>query len=107
MTSGNRRFRQRCSIFRWLLAAWPTYPREWRFDGVDLAGLRSIIHVLEAAPNGRHHEQRCFVRASEHTGETAAVEVDCLQHFAAFADTDAALIRHVAVPDGSFGVDAD
>src|SRR5207247_8138899 len=72
-----------------------------------LAGLRPVGHVLRAPPLGRHQEERLPARATEHAGETAAVEVDRLQHLATRADPHAALVGDVPVPGGSFPVEAD
>src|SRR4029077_8028046 len=58
-------------------------------------------------PFGREDVEGLSVGAAERAGEPAAVEVDCVEDVAAFAYADAALVRHVGVPDGFFGVDAD
>ena len=39
--------------------------------------------------------------------QKAAVELDMLQHFAAFANADAPLVGHVGEPDSAFRIDAD
>ncbi len=85
----------------------PTGVRCRRLSGEHLACAWRFGHGRRAAPLGRHHEQGSVVHATEHTGEAAAVEVNGLQHLAALADAHATLVGNVAVPDGSFGVEAN
>src|SRR5262249_8805028 len=75
----------------------------------DLSGPRPrhLGNLLYATPLRDDQEQRPLVRASECAGETAAVEVDGLQHSATFADAYATLVGNVSVPDGVVRIDAD
>ena len=57
-------------------------------------------------PRGDDVETR-GAAATEHAGEAAAVEGDGVEHLAALGDPDAALVRHVGVPGGAVGVEAD
>src|SRR3954469_16322434 len=81
--------------------------RRRRLDGEHLAGTRTLADALRAVPVLRHQEQGSPIRATEHAGEAAAVEIDPLQHLAALGDADATLVRDVGVPDGCLRVDAD
>src|SRR3954466_12025269 len=81
--------------------------RRRRLDGEHLAGTRTLADVLRAIPLLRHQEQGSPIRATEHAGEAAAVEIDPLQHLAALGDADAAPVRDVGVPDGSLSVHAE
>ena len=78
----------------WTSAAstWPVRPP------LMLSGPRHSLTVMNSVRRSG---------AAEHAGEAAAVELDRLQHLAAFADAHAALVRDVGVPDGALGVEAD
>src|SRR6266511_2064240 len=65
-----------------------------------------VIHVLDAAPLGGHHEECCSVRPPEHAGVAGAIELDPLQHLAAFANPCAGVVSHWC-PDCAFGVETD
>jgi len=69
--------------------------------------LRNFRHFLHTTPLCRNHEQRSFVRASEHTSKAAPISVDRLQHLTTFADAHATLIGNVRIPDATVGVDAN
>jgi hypothetical protein len=58
-------------------------------------------------PSGGYDREGSPLVASQHTGEAAAVNVDGLQHLAAFADIDLALVGNVGKPHAAFGVDVD
>jgi len=64
-------------------------------------------HLLHPPPLRRDDEQRATIRPTQHAGEAPAVELDGLQHFAAFAHAHAALVRHVGIPDRALGIEAD
>src|SRR5262249_10077339 len=64
-------------------------------------------NLIHAEPFRRENEQRFPVATAKHACETAAISVDCLQHFATFADTDTALVRNVCVPDSALSIEAD
>ena len=87
----------------------PPDTRCGRVDSQDLSGprLRNLGDLLHATPLRQDHEQRTLVRASERAGETAAVELDRLQHCPSFADTYATLVGYVSVPAGVLRIDAD
>ena len=63
--------------------------------------------MLHATPLRRDQEQGSVAGAPEHAGETAAIDVDCLQHLTTFADAHAAFVGNVCVPNGVVCVDAD
>src|SRR5215218_1692252 len=85
----------------------PAGGRCGRLGRQHLAGSWLGEHALWTVPLGRDHEQSSSVCPSECAGEAAAVELDRLQHLAAFADADAALVGDVAVPHCAVGVEAD
>src|SRR5215813_9904636 len=68
---------------------------------------RNFGNLIHAEPFRRENEQRFPVATAKHACETAAISVDCLQHFATFADTDTALVRNVCVPDSALSIEAD
>src|SRR6059058_6015881 len=76
-------------------------------NGQHLAGSGSTRLAGGGGPLGSYEEQRSAVRTPEHAGEAAAVQFDGLQNLPAFADAPAALVGHVRIPDGAFGVEAD
>src|SRR5215211_5582585 len=85
----------------------PTGARTGRRGGQQLPGYFPSGRAHYATPLLRHHEQGRSVDPAQHTGEAAAVEVDRVQHLAAFTNTHAPLVRDVRVPDGAFGVEAN
>src|SRR6185437_16394400 len=86
----------------------PASPRNLDVDGQDLAAAgRDHLGFGHTPPFGGHDEQRSPCRAAEGAGETAAIQVDGLQHGAARSDTHAPPVRHIGVPDGIMSVGAD
>src|SRR5207249_11899218 len=67
----------------------------------------ALRRVGRAAPDVRGDEQRPPFLTAEDAREAAAVEVDHLGDLATFADTSAALVRDVRVPDRVLGIEAD
>src|SRR5215207_10538024 len=70
----------------------PTDAPRRRLGGEYLAHSPAAARVLGAAPLVHGHEQRSPIRAAEDAGETAAVQVDHLEHLAALAHAHAALV---------------
>src|SRR5262249_58969134 len=68
------------------------------------ARLRNLGNLTHAPPLGRDHEQGFVACASEHARETTAVKIGGLHHVAAFANTEAALVGNVSVPNAPVGV---
>src|SRR5262245_13567672 len=91
----------------WFL--WPPGTWSGRFDGDHLSGSRSrnLWNFIHATPLRCYYEQRFLVGAAEHAREAAAINIDCLQHLATFADTNAPLVRNVCIPDSVLSVEAD
>src|SRR5215470_9231713 len=85
----------------------PARARCGRVRGQHLACSRPGEHVSGAVPHCRRHEQRAAAWPSERARGAPAVKLDRLQHLAAFANAYAPLVRHVAVPDGVLGVEAN
>src|SRR5207247_2956363 len=56
---------------------------------------------------GHHHEQSAAVHAAHHASKTPTIEVNRLQHVTLFANTHAALVGNIGVPDGVIRIDAD
>ena len=69
--------------------------------------LRNFGNFVHAAPLSGDIVLRFLRFATQHASETAAVDGDSLQHFAAFADAYASLVGNIGVPDGVIGIDAD
>src|SRR6266705_1220231 len=53
------------------------------------------------------HKESLPIRATQHAGEAATIEIDGLQYLAAFADAHAMFGGHLGVPDGIFRIEAD
>jgi hypothetical protein len=68
---------------------------------------RNVGDVLHATPLGRYQEQSSVADTPEHASEAAAVKLDGLQHFPAFANAHATLVWDIAIPNGVFGVEAN
>src|SRR6266496_5568786 len=86
----------------------PARSRNLDVDGQDLAAAgRYHLGLGHAPPFGGHDEQRGAVRAPEGAGETAAIQVDGLEHGAARRDAHAPPVGHVGVPDGVLSIGAD
>src|SRR3982075_59578 len=85
---------------------WPTGARCRRTNGQQLAGAHPFAEV-HAMPLPCHQDQRSPVRAAEHAGEAAAVDVDRLQYLSTFPDAHAVLVSDVRVPGGALRVQAD
>jgi hypothetical protein len=90
-----------------LSSAWPTCRCRVRRDGKQLSGSVAFEHVLGTVPLGREDVEGLSAGPTERAGEIAAVEVDHVEYVATLAYAGAVRVRHVGVPDGSFGVDAD
>ena len=73
---------------------------------VDIDGVHQPRPRCIRAPTGGwklcgHDQQRLSVRPAEHAGEAAAIDLDALEHLAAFANAHAALGPHIRVPNGT------
>src|SRR5262245_33577111 len=88
------------------LALRPSNVQRGCLDGQHLsrACLRNLGNLIHATPLRRYHEQRFLAWATQNASEAAAVEADCLHRLAAFANTDAAIVGHICVPNTLFGV---
>ena len=69
--------------------------------------MRHFNDSLHSTPLRRDHEQCLPVGPAERARETAAIEIDHLQHLAALTNPDAPLVRNVRVPDSALAVEAD
>ena len=67
---------------------------------------RSAVGSITSGHLAAVDEQRAAVGSAEHAGETAAIDRHRLQHLAALADPDTALVRHIGVPDGALLIQA-
>jgi hypothetical protein len=63
--------------------------------------------MLSTTPFIRQHEQRSPVHAPKRASETAAVQIDRLQHLTAFSNAHATPVRNIPVPESAFCVQAD
>jgi hypothetical protein len=72
--------------------------RSRRSNGAYFAGKSRVGRGLYPPRLTHEHEQRASVSAAERTRKAAGVDVDLLENIATFANADAALVRHIAVP---------
>src|SRR5437016_2615820 len=84
----------------------PTDARYWHLDGEHLTRSCRFRPPTGGRILGHHQKQGPPVHTSQHAGETATIEIDCLQYLTTLAHAHATLSGDVCVPDGVFGIEA-
>ena len=95
----------RCNIIAFLSR--PAGTRCSGADGQHLAGSGILPHALGAAPLLRDDEQRAAIGTTERAREAAPVALDRVEHLAALANTHAAPVADIGVPDSAVSVQAN